>query len=384
MNVGCKVITQNSIFDTPQASLADESKIKETDRSLIENSKWYDDSELLRHNKNSMVNQSKGALEGLIPFDAIKVHKLLYRFQFSNIIAGVISTIGVWVWALEHEIYLTENKSNSEDFRIMLLSFNILINLLLAIQITMSYLIWIEYSYRSGVMFKQTTIFDKEIFKVYILEIGLNMITPYPWFVGVTYPSHSLNNKEHTYMNTPLLIFMMWLRTYHLAKMLIYRSMYMSSRAERVNKMFSISWGYMFAIRWEFKQHSFSIVLSMFAYWWLTLGFLFRWSEEQVKDSLDPGSREFSITNWWWIMFITMTSVGYGELSPISETGKFVSVIAAFMGVILQALMVISTYQFFEFTHCEKVWLWLRNIIVKKQKLKKAAAILALSVFKHK
>lgn len=54
-------------------------------------------------------------------------------------------------------------------------------------------------------------------------------------------------------------------------------------------------------------------------------------------------------------MFITMTSVGYGELSPISETGKFVSVIAAFMGVILQALMVISTYQFFEFTHCEKV-----------------------------
>ena len=65
-----------------------------------------------------------------------------------------------------------------------------------------------------------------------------------------------------------------------------------------------------------------------------------------------------------------MTSVGYGELSPISETGKIISVIAAFMGVSLQALMVICTNIFFERSPLELLSYALVNIVDVKQSLK--------------
>lgn len=77
-----------------------------------------------------------------------------------------------------------------------------------------------------------------------------------------------------------------------------------------------------------------------------------------------------------------MTSVGYGELSPVSETGKAITVIAAFMGVFLQALMVVSTLILFEMTDLENINYYLVNLIRVKQKLKTATGHLFLLAYR--
>lgn len=79
-----------------------------------------------------------------------------------------------------------------------------------------------------------------------------------------------------------------------------------------------------------------------------------------------------------------MTTVGYGELSPLSETGKYVSVLAAFMGVGFQALVVIGAHRNFVMTNSEEVSYTLLDIIQLKQSLKELTGQLLSTTFKWK
>jgi hypothetical protein len=131
----------------------------------------------------------------------------------------------------------------------MLLTANVVINIILAVQITLMYKIWLEYSMSIGNFCKGTTLLTNSVFKSYLIELLLNMISPYPWFYNLSYPNYNNNKVFDMYMNTPLLTFMMLYRTYHIVKIILNQSMFMSSRGERISKVFGIHHGYRFAIK---------------------------------------------------------------------------------------------------------------------------------------
>jgi hypothetical protein len=65
-----------------------------------------------------------------------------------------------------------------------------------------------------------------------------------------------------------------------------------------------------------------------------------------------------------------MSSVGYGEISPISLPGKLISVLWSFAGVLVQAATVISTLKVLRFDNPETLSLYLLDLVDLKQQIK--------------
>ena len=75
-----------------------------------------------------------------------------------------------------------------------------------------------------------------------------------------------------------------------------------------------------------------------------------------------------------------MSTVGYGELSPISNLGKLVTVVCAFTGVLVQAAMVLSTYKMLEMTKSQMTsYVMINSVNTKAEAKNKAILMLQLS-----
>lgn len=63
------------------------------------------------------------------------------------------------------------------------------------------------------------------------------------------------------------------------------------------------------------------------------------------------GYMDFSqITNSIWVTIITMTTVGYGDGYPVTHYGRFVSVLACLIGMLLVSIMVVALSTLAEFS----------------------------------
>jgi hypothetical protein len=113
------------------------------------------------------------------------------------------------------------------------------------------------------------------------------------------------------------------------------------------------------------------------------LGMLFRFAEEQTAQQVAK-ENDFSYRNSIWIWFITMSTVGYGELSPISRPGRIIAFIWAIMGVSLQAATVIATITSFYMNQNEKRGFMLINIIDIKEKIRLKALYVLQTTYKLK
>ena len=51
----------------------------------------------------------------------------------------------------------------------------------------------------------------------------------------------------------------------------------------------------------------------------------------------------FEYRNALWTQLITMTTVGYGDISPVTDGGKFVEAVSAVLGIVLISLLVTIT-----------------------------------------
>jgi hypothetical protein len=54
--------------------------------------------------------------------------------------------------------------------------------------------------------------------------------------------------------------------------------------------------------------------------------------------------------NAWWFIFITMTTVGYGDIVPSTHMGRLTSVVACFVGIVIQSLITAALANLMRFT----------------------------------
>lgn len=145
------------------------------------------------------------------------------------------------------------------------------------------------------------------------------------------------------YVNTELFTLMTMFRSYHFARLWIWNTEYMTPRAARILRLFGAPLSLKYAIKWEFEVNSFKVIWITFIYWAAMLAFWLRWSE--LQSFLYANHGDFHYFNSLWNIIVTMTTVGYGELSPKSGNGRFVATIWAFNGIFLTSLMVISFHK---------------------------------------
>lgn len=108
--------------------------------------------------------------------------------------------------------------------------------------------------------------------------------------------------------------------------------------------------GLSFAIKAEMKERPYIIVPLLFLNSILIASFILRAAEMPADD---VNGRIFQWGYYWnsmWCTFVTMITIGYGDIYPITTLGKFVCIVICFWGNFLISTIIVSLTQFFNLT----------------------------------
>jgi len=99
-----------------------------------------------------------------------------------------------------------------------------------------------------------------------------------------------------------------------------------------------------FALKSVFKEKPYILLLSSLFTSIIILGLIIRTFERPYYygwPTNQPGFQDYSyIWNGMWLTAITMMTVGYGDYYPKTHMGRFVAVIACFLGVFIASLII--------------------------------------------
>jgi len=67
-----------------------------------------------------------------------------------------------------------------------------------------------------------------------------------------------------------------------------------------------------------------------------------------------------------WNVIITLTSVGYGDVMPVSNFGRLIGIVTAFWGVLFTSLFVVALYNSLELQDGElRAFILLKRIFTR-------------------
>jgi hypothetical protein len=120
----------------------------------------------------------------------------------------------------------------------------------------------------------------------------------------------------------------------------------------KVNKLTTSK--FLFGLKAELKKRAFLVVGLFLLTSVMYLGFTISTFERSYeKTGIKTQNFEF-LPNAMWLTIITMTTVGYGDIKPLTHMGRFVGVISCLLGMLIVSLMVVSLNVLTDFTQEEK------------------------------
>ena len=166
--------------------------------------------------------------------------------------------------------------------------------------------------------------FRSSLFPKFLLEVAIHLILPYP---GVPRDKPLYN----------ILQLSMFLRFYLLLRMMHTSSKPFLRRA-RINSYYADFRRMNLKIRWHltlkmlFYDHAVAAVLIVLVFTLLMSGFcLFVLEREETPGFDNP-------EDCVWCAFVTMSTIGYGDMVPQTHAGKFVACLTGIMGHVITAL----------------------------------------------
>lgn len=119
-----------------------------------------------------------------------------------------------------------------------------------------------------------------------------------------------------------------------------FRTQFGSSRCGRVTSMFGCQANLRFIIKCYLKKQPLRSVLLGLIYGILFFGFLSMIAESPMNrlHTLEP---DRNYVNSCWMVVITMTTVGYGDIFPRTYLGKCTMIFVSLFGIIVVSTMVV-------------------------------------------
>lgn len=201
-----------------------------------------------------------------------------------------------------------------------------------------------------------------------IKELIINIIHPFP-YVSISF-DFILLGKTITYDIVTILVSLQFCKMYHIFRLFGVFSKYNSNLSRKYCASYGVEASTFFSLKCELKEKPFSILLFCLINIGLVLGLLIRFFE-----LLDNGNKENfeNASNGFWLIFVALTTVGYGEMSPVTHLGRFVIVLGTFLGTFLISLTIVAFTNMSNFSKNEaKSYTFLKKILIKK-KLKNIA-----------
>ena len=161
---------------------------------------------------------------------------------------------------------------------------------------------------------------------------------------------------------TSICLFRIWF----IFKLYLVSSSSYTQRSFRIAKINAVKLGLGFPFKANMKDYSLILNFTLFAMCLLVCSYNLRIYERYFDQYNENNLGNY--LNDLWCVFITMTTVGYGDISPKSLLGRIMIVISCLFGVFLVGLMVVS---FASYLNIERVESNIYNIILKSNRMEK-------------
>jgi hypothetical protein len=234
----------------------------------------------------------------------------------------------------------------------------------------------------------EDNIFTTKLHKSYFIEFLVLSIFSPPNIDGLI--EGSMLFGKFTYSLDSIILFFILFKLYYLLRLYSNFSIWTSERVQLIGAQNKLTIGTNFAIKAQIKNSPYITLAIVFAFSVGVLGcmlriFEFGYSENNYAytASKNDGDKNFKdYKNSFWVIIITMMTVGYGDIVPNTHLGRIVALIANVLGMLLVSLLIVSLSNIVEFTAEEKK---AYNLIIKHQaneKRENEARDLMVSLFK--
>ena len=159
------------------------------------------------------------------------------------------------------------------------------------------------------------------------------------------------NNFPVVYLLSEFQLAFMWLRVYFILRSIFNYSIYTDAYSKKLCQ----SYGFSSGVRFTFKCYMIGspewTVIILFSSTIMILAYILRVFELPYFRYADEYSQFDHYFNSIWVVIITLTTVGYGDIAPSTLPGRVVAMIIALWGAFLISLLVVTTSSIFELSH---------------------------------
>ncbi|CAI2368307.1 unnamed protein product [Moneuplotes crassus] len=210
------------------------------------------------------------------------------------------------------------------------------------------------------------------------VELAITTVGPQVFLKDVTYSEYVYDyDISVTYPVNNLLCCFVWVKLYVPIRTFLMTNKYTTPRAQRVCFLNGCNADLTFSFRSKFKESPNSILVTAFILSSLVCAYMLRIFERPLSE---VSEQDFNpVWTAIWCVFVTMTTVGYGDVYPKSYGGRLLGVFMCLWGVLLVSLFVVTISDILEFDQSEKNSYILIKRLVYKEELRKSAAKLIVS-----
>lgn len=197
----------------------------------------------------------------------------------------------------------------------------------------------------------------------FIYEMLLNMLHPFP-FVDAEF-NFVLLGKSIKYRLGTFFAALQFIKLYHVFRLFSVFSRFNSIIASKYCSNLGIRNVVTFALKCEIKEHPFIFLTFSIFNVGFFFGLLLRFFE--ILD-LDNEIKFENFSNGIWVIFVAITTVGYGDIFPQSHIGRLLVVSAIFLGTFLVSLTIVAFTSLSSFDKNElRSFGFLKRIVIKER-----------------
>ncbi len=192
-----------------------------------------------------------------------------------------------------------------------------------------------------------------------------------------------------------ILTFFILFRVYHFFRLVHTFSYWSTPKAHSTCKLMNTKADVSFAIKAYLRINPFTTLLFCVAFVIIIFGYaaqLFEYYNSTMMNSMEDTNNPYvqtmqkfsNIYNSLWLIVVTMSTIGYGDIYPTTYLGRFIAIMACIIGTFILSLLVVFLNTYINFDELERN---VYNTVIEEQAnplyLKKEACSLVGTILRY-